>query len=134
MRHQKSGKKLSRTSAHRKAMWSNMVASLVEHGRIRTTDVKAKELRRFAEPVIAWALSVGDVLQKEQEKRSEEEKVRVVHAMRMAARTLKNKTVLHKLFSEVAPRYIGRHGGYLRLTKVGHRAGDAAPVSIVELV
>ena len=134
MRHQKSGKKLSRTSAHRKALWSNLVASLIEHERIQTTDVKAKELRRFAEPVIAWATSVGDVLQKEEGKRTLEERVRVVHAMRMAGRVLRSKTLLTKLFAVIAPRYLGRQGGYLRLTKIGSRAGDAAPISMVELV
>ena len=90
MRHQKSGKKLGRTSAHRKALWSNMVASLVNHGRIETTDVKAKELRRFAEPTIAWATSVMDVLKKPMESRSQEDKLRVVHAMRMVGRVMKD--------------------------------------------
>jgi large subunit ribosomal protein L17 len=134
MRHQKTGKTLGRKSAHRWAMWSNMVASLLTHERIKTTDVKAKELRRFAEPAIAWATSVGDILQKPSEKRSDEDKVRVVHAMRMAARIVKDRTALHRLFDEVGPRFVGRRGGYLRITKIGNRAGDAAPVSIVELV
>lgn len=134
MRHQKSGKKLGRTSAHRKALWSNMVASLVNHGRIETTDVKAKELRRFAEPTIAWATSVMDVLKKPMESRSQEDKLRVVHAMRMAGRVMKDQAALRRLFGEVALRFEGRRGGYLRLTKVGFRHGDAAPVSVVELV
>ena len=134
MRHQKSGKKLGRISAHRKALWSNMVASLVNHGRIETTDVKAKELRRFAEPTIAWATSVMDVLKKPMESRSQEDKLRVVHAMRMAGRVMKDQAALRRLFGEVALRFEGRRGGYLRLTKVGFRHGDAAPVSVVELV
>lgn len=134
MRHQKSGKKLSRTSAHRKALWSNLVSALLEQEKICTTDAKAKELRRHVEPVIAWATSVGDVMQKPADKRSLEERVRVVHAMRMAQRVLKNKTILQRLFQEVAPRFVGRHGGYIRITKVGWRTGDAAPVSMVELV
>jgi large subunit ribosomal protein L17 len=134
MRHQKTGKKLGRKSAHRWALWSNMVASLLTHERIKTTDVKAKELRRFAEPCIAWATSVGDLLAKPLEKRSAEEKVRIVHAMRMAARIVKDRSALARLFDEVGPRFVGRRGGYLRITKVGRRAGDAAPVSIVELV
>ncbi len=134
MRHQKSGKRLSRTSAHRNALWANMVCSLLKHERIQTTDVKAKELRRYAEPAIAWALSVGDLLQKSKEKRSAEEQVRVVHAMRMAKRIVKQTDVLHRLFDEIAPRFLGRRGGYLRITKIGRRPGDAAPVSVVELV
>lgn len=134
MRHQKSGKRLSRTSAHRNALWSNMVASLIEHERIRTTDAKAKELRRFAEPVIAWATSVGTLMKKPADKRSVDEKGQIVHAIRMAGRTVRNKTILKRLFDEVAPRFVGRRGGYLRITKVGVRPGDAAPMSVVELL
>lgn len=134
MRHQKSGKKLGRKSAHRRALWSNMIASLVQHGRIETTDVKAKELRRFAEPTIAWATSVTDVLKKPAESRSQEEKLRVLHAMRMAGRLMKDREALRRLFGDVALRFEGRRGGYLRLTKLGFRHGDAAPVSVVELV
>lgn len=134
MRHQKTGKKLGRKSAHRWALWSNMVASLIEHERIKTTDVKAKELRRYAEPVIAWATSVGDLLSKPEDKRNAEDKVRILHAMRMAGRIVKNRAALHRLFDVVGPRFVGRRGGYLRITKVGWRHGDAAPVSMVELV
>ncbi len=134
MRHQKTGKKLGRTSAHRKALWANMVCSLITHERIQTTDVKAKELRRFAEPAIAWATSVGDLLIKPKEKRDAGEQVRIVHAMRMAARVVKDREALHRLFDVVGPRFIGRRGGYLRITKVGWRHGDAAPMSMVELV
>jgi large subunit ribosomal protein L17 len=134
MRHQKSGKKLGRTSAHRRALWSNMVASLVRHGRIETTDVKAKELRRFAEPVITWATSVTDVLKKPTESRSPEERIRVLHAMKMAGRTVKDREALGILFGSVALRFEGRRGGYLRLTKLRHRHGDAALVSAVEFV
>lgn len=134
MRHQKSGKKFGRESAHRQAMWSNMVASLIEHERIETTIVKAKELRRFAEPAIAWAVSVGSLLTKDKEKRSMEERVRIVHAMRMAQRTIKTRPALLKLFDQLGPRYAGRHGGYLRIVQTGFRHGDAAPMAIVELV
>ena len=134
MRHRKAGRKLNRTSAHRKALWSNMVASLIQSERIRTTDAKAKELRRFAEPVISWATSVGDLLRKAKEKRSLEEQAQIVHAMRMAKRVVKNSEALHHLFYVVAPRCIGRKGGFLRVIKVGYRVGDAAPMSVVELV
>lgn len=134
MRHQKSGRTFGRKADHRKALWSNMVSSLIQAERIQTTDMKAKELRRFAEPAIAWAVSVGSLLSKDQEKRTAEEKTRIVHAMRMAQRIVKNRTALHKLFDELGPRYASRHGGYLRIIKKGFRHGDAAPVSIVELV
>ena len=115
-------------------MWSNMVASLIEHERIETTVVKAKELRRFAEPAIAWAVSVGQVLAKDTEKRSDEERVQIVHAMRMAQRVVKARPALHKLFGTLGPRYSGRHGGYMRIVQTGFRHGDAAPMAIVELV
>ena len=134
MRPQKSGRTFGRKADHRKALWSNMVSSLIQAERIQTTDTKAKELRRFAEPAIAWAVSVGSLLSKDQEKRTDEERTRIVHAMRMAQRIVKNRTALHKLFDELGPRYASRHGGYLRIIKKGFRHGDAAPVSIVELV
>lgn len=134
MRHQKSGRKFGRKADHRKALWSNMVSSLIEHERIQTTDTKAKELRKYAEPVIAWAVSVGSILGKDQEKRSMEERVQVVHAMRMAGRVVKHRPTLHKLFNELGSRFAGRHGGYLRIVKTGFRHGDAAPMAIVELV
>lgn len=134
MRHQKTGKTLGRKADHRKALWSNMVSSLIREERIQTTDVKAKELRRFAEPTIAWAVSVGALMSKAADQRTDEEKTRVVHAMRMAQRVVKNRSALQKLFAELGPRYADRHGGYLRIVKKGFRHGDAAPVSIVELV
>lgn len=111
-----------------------MVASLIESERIQTTDIKAKELRRYAEPAIAWAVSVGNLLAKGKEKQAQEEKVQIVHAMRMAQRIVKHRPALHKLFDELGPRFAGRHGGYLRITKTGLRHGDAALMSIVELV
>jgi len=134
MRHQKSGRKFGRKSDHRQALWSNMVASLIQSERIQTTDIKAKELRRYAEPAIAWAVSVGNILAKGKDKRALEEKVQVVHAMRMAQRVVKNRDALQKLFDELGPRYAGRHGGYLRITKTINRHGDAALMSLVELV
>ena len=134
MRHQKSGRKFGRKSDHRQALWSNMVASLIQSERIQTTDIKAKELRRYAEPAIAWAVSVGNILAKGKDKRALEEKVQIVHAMRMAQRVVKNREALQKLFDELGPRYAGRHGGYLRITKTHQRHGDAALMSVVELV
>ena len=134
MRHQKSGRKFGRKSDHRKALWSNMVSSLIQSGSIQTTDIKAKELRRYAEPAIAWAVSVGTLLAKSKDKRAQEDKVQIVHAMRMAQRVVKNRDALQKLFEELGPRYAGRHGGYLRITKTHNRHGDRALMSVVELV
>lgn len=116
MRHQKSGRKLNRNSSHREAMFRNMVASLIKHELIRTTLPKAKELRRFAEPLITLA------------------KVDSVANRRLAFARLRDKVAVGKLFVEVGPRYVSRPGGYLRLLKCGFRAGDSAPMAYVELV
>ncbi|HZS37870.1 MAG TPA: 50S ribosomal protein L17 [Polyangia bacterium] len=132
MRHQKSGRKFGRKSASRHALFSNMVSSLIEHERIQTTDPKAKELRRIAERTISWATSVGNLIGNE--KADAADKARVIHAMRMAQRVVKHKPSLAKLFSEIGPRMAGRPGGYLRIMKLRHRHGDAAPISIIEFV
>ena len=134
MRHQRAGVHLSRTSAHRKALFSNLVASLFTYERIRTTDAKAKQTRRLAERTITWARRLGDVLTKDPEKRNEEEKARVVHAVRMARRVVRDRGAVVKLFDEIGPRYLGRHGGYTRIVKIGQRPGDAAPMSLLELI
>src|SRR5690625_4428047 len=116
MRHRKSGRKLNRTSAHRDAMFRNMTVSLFEHGAIKTTLPKAKELRRVAEPLITLA------------------KEDTVANRRIAfARTRSNEAV-GILFNELRPRYKNRPGGYLRVLKMGYRAGDNAPMAYVELV
>jgi len=116
MRHQKSGRKFSRTSAHRKAMFSNMAASLFKHELIRTTLPKAKELRRVAEPLITMSKADG------------------VANRRLAFARLRDKEAVGKLFVELGPRYRERPGGYLRILKCGFRAGDNAPMAYVELV
>ncbi|MCB1717270.1 MAG: 50S ribosomal protein L17 [Candidatus Competibacteraceae bacterium] len=116
MRHRKSGRQLNRTSSHRKAMFSNMAASLVEHEIIKTTLPKAKELRRVVEPLIT--------LSKEDN----------VARRRLAFGRLRNREVVTKLFNELGPRYKERPGGYLRILKCGFRAGDCAPMAYVELV
>jgi large subunit ribosomal protein L17 len=134
MRHQKAGRKLGRNSAHRRAMFSNMVASLVTHGRIETTEAKAKELRRTADRTINWATTIRDILGKDRARRSADEQARVVHAMRMAGRVLKDVDALRKLFHEVGPGFGARPGGYTRVLKTRFRRGDAAPMAIVELV
>ena len=116
MRHLKSGKKLNRTSSHRKAMFSNMTASLIEHEVIKTTLPKAKELRRVAEPLITLAKNDS------------------VANRRLAFSRLRSDSAVGKLFAELGPRYQARPGGYLRILKSGFRAGDAAPMAVVELV
>lgn len=116
MRHRKSGRKFSRTSAHRKAMFRNMSASLVEHELIKTTLPKAKELRRVAEPLIT--LSKNDS----------------VANRRLAFARLRNDAAVAKLFDELGPRFAERPGGYLRILKCGYRAGDNAPMAFVELI
>ena len=116
MRHRKAGLKLNRTSSHRDAMFRNMVTSLFKHQRIRTTDVKAKELRRWADNLITLAKR-GDL-----------------HARRQALSIVREKEVVHKLFAEAAEHYGDRSGGYTRIIKLGRRPGDAAPISLIELV
>ena len=136
MRHQKSGRKFGRKSAPRHAMFSNMVCSLIEHERIKTTDAKAKEIRKIAERQIGWATSVGNLVAAGDAGKEQDavDKARIVHAMRMAQRVVKQRAVLDKLFHEIGPRMAGRAGGYTRIMKLGHRHGDAAPVSLLELV
>ena len=116
MRHQKSGRKLNRNSAHRKAMFRNMASSLIEHEIIKTTVPKAKELRRVAEPLITLAKEDS-----------------VAHR-RQAFDRLRDREVVTKLFTEIGPRYADRPGGYLRIMKCGYRPGDKAPMAYVELV
>ena len=116
MRHRKSGRHLNRTSAHRKAMYANMAASLIAHEVIKTTVPKAKELRRLAEPLVTLA------------------KEDTVANRRLAFRRLRDKAAVGKLFSELGPRFRERPGGYTRILKAGHRAGDAAPVAYIEFV
>jgi len=116
MRHRTSGRQLNRNSAHREAMFRNMAASLLRHEVITTTVSKAKELRRVAEPLITMAKSD------------------TVHKRRLAFSRLRDRGVVSKLFNELGPRYRERPGGYLRILKMGYRAGDSAPLALVELV
>jgi large subunit ribosomal protein L17 len=134
MHHRIAGVRLSRTSAHRKALFSNLIAALFTHERIRTTDAKAKETRRLAERTITWARRVSDVLGKKPDRRSIDESARVVHAVRMARRVVRDRGAVLKLFDELAPRYFGRQGGYTRIVKLPQRPGDAAPMSLLELM
>ena len=116
MRHQKAGRKFGRTSDHRQALTRNQVTALLRHGRIRTTEAKAKELRRWVERVITDA------------------KPDTVHARRQAALYINDREVSQKLFTDYMERFRDRAGGYTRLYKLGPRAGDGAPMAIIELV
>lgn len=117
MRHKLAGRKLNRTSAHRKAMFKNMSVSLIEHELIKTTLPKAKDLRRVIEPIITHAKNNDTVA-----------------ARRLAFARLRDRSAVQKLFAELAPRYKEREGGYVRILKCGFRAGDNAPMAYVELV
>jgi large subunit ribosomal protein L17 len=134
MRHRKSGRKLGRNSSHRRAMWRNMVTSLLEHGRIRTTEAKAKELRSHAEKTISKAVRVLDLIEKAPDARSTEEQAKLVHAMRVAGRMIRTREVQTKLFTELAAQFKTRPGGYTRIVKLAPRPGDGAPMVIIELV
>ncbi len=116
MRHRKSGRTLGRKSAHRKAMYKNMAASLIQHETIRTTLPKAKELRRVIEPLITLAKTDG------------------VSRRRLAFDRLRDERSVGKLFNELGPRFKDRPGGYLRILKIGFRAGDSAPMALVQLL
>ena len=116
MRHNNTGRRLGRKTSHREAMFRNMVTSLLIHEKITTTDAKAKEIRSVAEKMITLGKR-GDL-----------------HSMRLAASFIREKSVVTKLFSTIAPRYTDRHGGYTRIIKLGIRQGDAASLSLIELV
>lgn len=116
MRHRNSGRNLSRTSSHRKAMFKNMMVSLLRHEMIQTTVPKAKELRRFIEPLITLA------------------KEDTLHARRIAFTRLRDREMVLKLFNEIGPFYKTRPGGYMRILKCDNRKGDNAPMAVVELV
>ena len=116
MRHRNSGRKFGRTSSHRKAMFANMCTSLIEHELIKTTLAKAKELRRYVEPIITVS------------------KTDSVATRRQVFDSLRSKSAVGKLFTTLGPRYLKRPGGYVRVLKCGFRPGDNAPMAIVELV
>lgn len=116
MRHRAKGRQLSRTSSHKRAMLNNMASSLFEHGRVVTTEAKAKELRPFAEKLITFAKR-GDLA-----------------ARRQVLRDIPDRDVVAKLFHEIGPRFEERQGGYIRILKLGPRKGDGAPMARIELV
>jgi large subunit ribosomal protein L17 len=116
MRHRKSGRKLGRDASHRKALYANLAGALIEHGRIKTTLAKAKEVRPIAEQMITLGRR-GDV-----------------HSRRQALKLLRSQDVVHKLFSDVGPRFAAQDGGYSRIVKIGPRLGDAAEMAYLELI
>tara|TARA_B100001250_G_scaffold81449_1_gene67156 strand:+ start:29802 stop:30176 length:375 start_codon:yes stop_codon:yes gene_type:complete len=116
MRHRKSGRRLGRDSSHRKAMYRNMVSSLIEHETIKTTLPKAKELRKVIEPLITLAKQDG------------------ASRRRLVFSRVRDKKAVGKLFGELGPRYKDRPGGYLRILKTGFRSGDSAPMALVQLL
>jgi len=116
MRHRKKGRKLGRTAAHKRAMLANLATALIEEESIRTTDTKAKELRGFVDRLVTFAKR-GDL-----------------HARRQALRLLRRRSAVNKLFDDLAPRFMGRPGGYTRIVKLGHRKGDGAFLSLMEFV
>ncbi|NJM90720.1 MAG: 50S ribosomal protein L17 [Myxococcales bacterium] len=133
MRHRNSGKKLGRNSAHRGAMFNNLVTALLTYGRIETTEAKAKELRRFADSTIAWGVSVNELLAKG-DKMTITERAKVLHARRMARKTVTTRDALERLFTEIAPALATRPGGYTRVLKSRIRKGDAAPMAMIEVI
>lgn len=116
MRHAKSGKKLGRDASHRRALYANLTGALITHGRIETTEAKAKAVKPYAEKLITLGKR-GDL-----------------HARRLAMAELRSNDVVHTLFADVAPRFAERPGGYTRIVKLGPRQGDAAPMALLELV
>tara|TARA_B110000438_G_scaffold277775_1_gene300691 strand:- start:135 stop:527 length:393 start_codon:yes stop_codon:yes gene_type:complete len=116
MRHNKSGRKLGRKTAHRKALMSNLASALITHKKIKTTDAKAKELRMFIEPLVTKAKK-GDV-----------------HSRRLVLKKIRHKSIVRELFDNIGPVFENREGGYTRITKLGFRDNDCAPISIIEFV
>ena len=116
MRHKKSGRKLSRKTAHRKALMSNLASALITHKKIKTTDAKAKELRMFIEPLVTFAKR-GDL-----------------HARRQVLKKIRHKSIVRELFDNIGPTFSDRKGGYTRITKLGYRDNDCAPISLIEFV
>ena len=116
MRHNKTGRKLGRKTAHRKALMSNLASALITNKRIKTTDAKAKELRKYIEPLVTFAKK-GDL-----------------HSRRQVLKKIRHKSIVSELFSNIGPTFSNRNGGYTRIIKLGFRDNDCAPVSIIEFV
>ena len=116
MRHNKKGRKLGRKTAHRKALMSNLASALITNKRIKTTDTKAKELRKYIEPLVTFAKK-GDL-----------------HSRRQVLKKIRHKSIVRELFDKIGPTFSNRNGGYTRIIKLGFRDNDCAPISIIEFV
>ena len=116
MRHNKTGRKLGRKTAHRKALMSNLASALITHKRIKTTDAKAKELRMYIEPLVTFAKK-GDL-----------------HSRRQVLKKIRHKSIVRELFDNIGPTFSNRNGGYTRIIKLGFRDNDCAPISLIEFV
>ena len=116
MRHNKKGRKLGRKTAHRKALMSNLASALITNKRIKTTDAKAKELRKYIEPLVTFAKK-GDL-----------------HSRRQVLKKIRHKSIVRELFENIGPTFSNRNGGYTRIIKLGFRDNDCAPISIIEFV
>ena len=116
MRHKKTGRKLGRKTAHRKALMSNLASALITNKRIKTTDAKAKELRKYIEPLITFAKK-GDL-----------------HSRRQVLKKIRHKPIVRELFDNIGPTFSNRNGGYTRIIKLGFRNNDCAPISMIEFV
>ena len=116
MRHNKTGRKLGRKTAHRKALMSNLASALITHKRIKTTDAKAKELRMYIEPLVTYAKK-GDL-----------------HSRRQVLKKIRHKSIVRELFDNIGPTFSNRNGGYTRIIKLGFRDNDCAPISMIEFV
>ena len=116
MRHNKKGRKLGRKTAHRKALMSNLASALITNKRIKTTDAKAKELRKYIEPLVTFAKK-GDL-----------------HSRRQVLRKIRHKSIVKELFDNIGPTFSNRNGGYTRIIKLGFRDNDCAPISMIEFV
>ena len=116
MRHNKTGRKLGRKTAHRKALMSNLASALITNKKIKTTDAKAKELRKYIEPLVTFARK-GDL-----------------HSRRQVLKKIRHKSIVRELFDNIGPTFSNRNGGYTRIIKLGFRDNDCAPISMIEFV
>jgi large subunit ribosomal protein L17 len=137
MRHGNSGRKLGRNASHRDALWANLVTALLTHGRIETTEAKAKELRKHADAALKWGIAVADLVKKG-DKATAAERTKVIHAKRQARKVIRTDAAMNRLFGDIGAHFKARSasvkGGYTRVLKTRFRPGDAASMAFVELV
>jgi large subunit ribosomal protein L17 len=133
MRHRLQGRQLNRDAPARRALWTNLVTALLTHGRIETTEAKAKDLRTHVARAIGWGISVAPLVAKG-DKATKDEKAKIIHARRQARLVVMTQAAMARLFSEIGPHFADRKGGYTRILKTRVRKGDAAPMALIELV